>query len=419
MAEVGIGRGRIGTGTSAFVIVVFISVALYNVIELTLIIWWVFKRRGGIYFWSFVVATYGIAFYAVGFLLKNTGPQSTAGIYVYLTLIAVGWTCMITGQSMVLWSRLHLVLRDDSKMRLVLYLIIFDAITMHVPVIVLLYGTNSDDPGRFEHTYSIYEKLQVTVFFLQEVLISSIYIYETTKLSRVLSVMRNKKRSRRLMNHLIFVNIVIIVLDVAILALEYAGQYSVQTSYKALVYSAKLKLEFTILNRLVEMTTGNKESSSSDLTPCGRPGCGCGGSVHHQHHHNHELQHQSSYPLEPRHPTAAAIAADMPIYHARLPSQRERQRLPSVSYEAHAYSRNDSQHDLAGRGSSSSTTNNVFRTTEIVVMHEQRSQSTSSEPKKQNPGPSEPPNPPGDSEATPEHNASSFKSTSEVESSGP
>lgn len=372
-ADQGIGRGHIGDGPTAFVIIVFTSIALYNVIELTLIIWWVFKRRGGIYFWSFVVATYGIAVYSVGFILKNNGPQTGAGIYIYLTLIAVGWVCMVTGQSMVLWSRLHLVLRDEFKLRLVLCMIIFDAIAMHVPTIVLLYGTNSDESGRFEHTYSIYEKLQVTVFFVQEVLISSIYIYETTKLSRVLSVMRTKRRSRRLMNHLIFVNVVIIILDVAILALEYAGQYAIQTSYKALVYSAKLKLEFTILNRLVEMTTGNKESSSSDPTPCGRPGCACGGSASHSYQHCH---HHHSYPLTPRHPSAAVIAADVPIYHPRIPA-RQQERRPSVSYEAHAYSRNDSQHELTGRGSSSSTTNNVFRTTEIVVKHEQRSTSES------------------------------------------
>jgi hypothetical protein len=263
------------------------------------------------------VATYGIAVHCVGFLLKNTAPQNGARVYIYATLISLAWPCMVTGQSMVLWSRLHLVLRDEFKLRLVLYMIIFNAVAMHVPTIVLAYGTDSDDAGRFAPTYAIYEKLQVTVFVVQELIISGIYIFETTKLSRVLSVMRNKRRSRRLMNHLIFVNIIIITLDFAILALEYAGQYSLQTSYKTFVYSAKLKLEFTILNKLVEMTTGNKEPSSSEMTPCGRPGCGCGGSSSHTHWygHSHDLQRHASYPLGER--TASAIAADIPIYITR------------------------------------------------------------------------------------------------------
>lgn len=42
-------------------------------------------------------------------------------------------------------------------------------------------------------------------------------------------------------------------LDLTVLGLEYAGDYSVQTAWKGLVYSVKLKLEFSILNKLVEL----------------------------------------------------------------------------------------------------------------------------------------------------------------------
>jgi len=51
-----------------------------------------------------------------------------------------------------------------------------------------------------------------------------------------------------------------LVVDITILALEYAGLYDIQTSYKALVYGAKLKLEFSILNRLVELTKSRSTS---------------------------------------------------------------------------------------------------------------------------------------------------------------
>jgi hypothetical protein len=54
--------------------------------------------------------------------------------------------------------------------------------------------------------------------------------------------------------HLLWVNVFVILLDIPILCLEYTDYYDMQTAYKALVYSVKLKLEFRILNRLVEMT---------------------------------------------------------------------------------------------------------------------------------------------------------------------
>jgi hypothetical protein len=56
------------------------------------------------------------------------------------------------------------------------------------------------------------------------------------------------------MTHLIYVNVIIVVLDIAILGLEYSGLYDIQTVYKGFVYSVKLKFEFSILNRLIELT---------------------------------------------------------------------------------------------------------------------------------------------------------------------
>jgi hypothetical protein len=62
---------------------------------------------------------------------------------------------------------------------------------------------------------------------------------------------------------LIYVNAIIVFLDLTILGLEYSGLYDIQTAYKGLVYSVKLKLEFSILNRLVELTKNGKIASQS------------------------------------------------------------------------------------------------------------------------------------------------------------
>lgn len=262
-ADSGISRDSVPTGTTLTIILVFLSVAMYNVVELTFIILATFKRRRGLYFWSFIVATWGIAPYVVGFLIKAV--QAGAPGWLYSTLIVIGWCCMVTGQSVVLYSRLHIVLRNEFRLRLVLYMIIANAIICHVPIIVMVYGANSANPAPFVGPYSIYERVQVTLFFLQEAIISALYIHET------LLLMRARKRGgmggdadgpRKLMVHLITVNAIIVILDITILGLEYAGLYDLQTAYKAIVYSIKLKLEFSILNRLVEMT--QKSSSARE-----------------------------------------------------------------------------------------------------------------------------------------------------------
>jgi hypothetical protein len=225
--------GKVVTGPTGYVLVVFNSIAIYNVIELTFIVWGYFKRHSGLYFSSFLVATYGILIYSIGFLLKTKAPQSGAKLYV--TCIAVGWVAMITGQSMVLWSRLHLILRDRFKLRLVLHMIITNAIIMHIPVVILVYGANMPHPDPWLKPYSAYEKIQVTVFFIQELIISILYIIETAKLARIQTTVQHQRTPKRLIVHLIAVNIIIIILDITILAFEYADYYAFQTSWKPLL----------------------------------------------------------------------------------------------------------------------------------------------------------------------------------------
>ncbi|KAH6675181.1 hypothetical protein B0J14DRAFT_665605 [Halenospora varia] len=228
MTDSGIGKAESKSTTTIITIVVFLAIALYNVAELNFIIFATFKRRSGLYFWSFVVLTWGIAIYSIGFVIKDFQVSTQSSLYI--TLIIVGWCSMVTGQSVVLYSRLYIVLRDPIRLRFVLGMVIINAIICHIPIIVMVYGANSNHPEPFLALYSIYEK-----FLRPEGNIRG-------------------KTSRRLMNHLIYVNVIVVLLDITILGLEYSGLYDIQTAYKALVYSVKLKLEFSILNRLVELT---------------------------------------------------------------------------------------------------------------------------------------------------------------------
>jgi hypothetical protein len=104
----------------------------------------------------------------------------------------------------------------------------------------------------------------MTGFSLQEFIISGLYVFETRKILK-LSAMFRKKRTRQVMRHLICINILIIILDVSLLALEYANYFMIQGIYKAAVYGIKLRLEFSILNQLVDIAKGHKDDFGSNL----------------------------------------------------------------------------------------------------------------------------------------------------------
>lgn len=228
----------------------FLAIALYNVIELTFLIFAIFKERRGLYFWSFIIATWGIAPHGIGFILKFF--QVTKLDLLSAGIVGIGWVCMVIGQSVVLYSRLHLVVRDKAKIRWVLYMIIFNAVGFGIPLIVLAMGTNSPHSARFLPGFLIWDKVQIVVYSVQEGIISIIYIYETIHLLGNGSA-NTRGPLRKLLAHLILVNVMVLIFDITLLAIQFSGHYEIQTTYKTAVYSVKLKIEFSVLNRLVEV----------------------------------------------------------------------------------------------------------------------------------------------------------------------
>lgn len=246
----------------------FFAISLYNVIELNCIIFSTFKRRSGLYFWSFIFATWGIAPHAIGFVLKFFDLVSIWPLPV--ALVGVGFIAMVTGQSLVLYSRLHLVVQDARRIRWILYMIIFTSTFVDIPLMVLAFEVNSPDSDNFVHVFTIFDKVQIAIFFVQEALISIVYIYETIRLLGSGGEIK-RKPLRRLLAHLLLVNLVVLILDITLLGIQYAGDYEIQVAYKAAVYSIKLKIEFSVLNRLVSvvqgknLTFGNQSNNSNTL----------------------------------------------------------------------------------------------------------------------------------------------------------
>ncbi|EJT70930.1 hypothetical protein GGTG_11953 [Gaeumannomyces tritici R3-111a-1] len=187
------------------------------------IIFFTFKRRGGLYFWSMVAATVGVLVNASAFIINDLGLSRYQ--LVPAVLIIVGWILMTTGQAFVLYSRLRLLYVNPCVLRPVFYMIVANAVL----------GPPAD--GRRAHR---------------------------RQLPRARPHLREAGRLRNIILHLVAVNLLIVVLDIAILGLEYSGMYLLQTSYKAFVYSVRLKIEISILNRLVDFVRATRRVEFHD-----------------------------------------------------------------------------------------------------------------------------------------------------------
>lgn len=240
------------TGPTLFIVTSFIALASYNVLELSVFIYTTFKRRRGLYFWSMVIATWGIALNGSGYLIKFIRPDESPAIRAFSTvLILLGWCFMITGHSVVLFSRLHLLVSDHFKIRLVLTMIVVDALICHPPTFALFALVQSDNPQPYAAAYSVYEKFQLLIFFIQEVIISIIYIMESARFLRAratitrtpsLDMKTMNTDSRTVLRWLIAVNVLVVLLDFSILGFEFSGFYDLQTSWVSAPFIGVLRL---------------------------------------------------------------------------------------------------------------------------------------------------------------------------------
>lgn len=111
--------------------------------------------------------------------------------------------------------------------------------------------------------------MQLVVFFVQETSLSIIYILQTRKYLRGRSPLRERAWStpstvhgsdraqtsdqKAVLWQLVYANALIIALDITLLGIQCANLFHLQGAFKPCVYGIKLKVEFVILNRLINI----------------------------------------------------------------------------------------------------------------------------------------------------------------------
>lgn len=116
----------------ALAVVICSALSLYNALELELLILTTFHAYRGLYFWSLAVASFGVIPYVIGFMIEYFKISHN---YMALgtAIDVVGWALMVTGQSIVLYSRLWLVFNGGFKrlLKAIKWMIIFNGVTFH------------------------------------------------------------------------------------------------------------------------------------------------------------------------------------------------------------------------------------------------------------------------------------------------
>lgn len=193
---------------SSIIVTLALGLALYNCVELALLILTTFKRWRGLYFWSLSLCNFGVASYGLGMM---TDYWDLTVLWATKILVTVGWMTMITCQSLVLYSRLGLLVDNDKILRSVKWMIIINSCVVFTIVDVLDWGSTYSSDYSYTVGYFYIELIQITVFTLQELIISGLYVWKTYSLLQVVS----KQNTRSMVMQVLTINVIIIAMDVS------------------------------------------------------------------------------------------------------------------------------------------------------------------------------------------------------------
>ena len=193
---------------SSVIVTLAVALALYNSLEMILLVTSTFKKFKGLYFWSLVLCNLGVICFALGMMLSYF---ELCILWLAKVILDIGWVLMILFQALVLYSRLNLIYDSQKILQVVKWMIVFTAITLLIPVVVLDFGTTySSDPG-FARGYFYIEQIQMVGITAQELFISGLYVFKTIQLLKFIQ----KEHTRSMIWQLFAINVIIISMDVS------------------------------------------------------------------------------------------------------------------------------------------------------------------------------------------------------------
>ncbi|KAG7291337.1 hypothetical protein NEMBOFW57_001352 [Staphylotrichum longicolle] len=251
----------------SMIIAAFTGISWFIGAEINTSLFLLFKRRRGLYFWSAALSSWGVVLQPLFIILADFGIWTD--LKGSITMIYLTWLIMVIPQSWLLYSRLHLIASHGTMLRWIKFGLVFTSIVFSVPTIIMGTIAQATDisPGLFQINMT-WDRVQLTVYFAQETALSMLYIWQARKYLRSSSLLsqphldstsansntptRAGSETKQVLSHLVFANLLVIALDIALLGVQYAGLFYLQGAFKPCVYGVKLKVEFAILNRLVE-----------------------------------------------------------------------------------------------------------------------------------------------------------------------
>ncbi|KAK3168831.1 hypothetical protein OEA41_005279 [Lepraria neglecta] len=239
----------------------FIGITLYLMLDVNVGIWRLFKKTQGLYYWTMKLGTLAVGVDAIGVIIKYLVPNSGYIWPLYTTFMLVGWSIYAPAQLLVLYSRLHLINQGYQIQRWVLIMILSTLFCLVLPTWIVVWPGYDIDPkvsSLWSPREAIVERYTQIGFTLVECVLSGVYVWPLLGLLSLKATVRQ----RQVMLDIIYVNVVIVASEIAVVILVYLNQLGISHPLQAFSYALKLKLEFVVLNQLMAVAARGLKKES-------------------------------------------------------------------------------------------------------------------------------------------------------------
>ncbi|PYI36010.1 hypothetical protein BP00DRAFT_329112, partial [Aspergillus indologenus CBS 114.80] len=227
----------------------FVAVAAFGSLELLLLIFDFFKRRRGLYFWSLLLSTLAtLIFTIVITLLWFAVPQARFGL---VFVIVICYPTLNVGNTLVIYSRLHLV-TSGRKIRWLFWMIVISSVVFLLPQAIIVTISASPDGEHVRDLYRVFEKLSVTATCVREMIVGGVFVWATARNLKPLIVIKGRE-GRKMVIYLIIATTMMVVTDIIIVVVVLCGQLYIISALTAFFSVLKLKLEFFSLGKLIRL----------------------------------------------------------------------------------------------------------------------------------------------------------------------
>ncbi|KAL3469155.1 hypothetical protein BJX99DRAFT_241970 [Aspergillus californicus] len=233
---------------NALSVPILLSIAAYNTFELLVWIFNPFRSRRGLYFYSILIADFGL----MGYLLISYMMFFRVYNKVLSSIWGISYATLLTAHILDLYSRLHLLLPHNlGVLRFVQLMIIITSCLVVPAQLAIAFGITVDQ-ARFALAEYTIERISFLGSCVREFIVCAIYIVQAFKQLQPIVIAKGRA-GRKVMVDIIIVHVVVVVLDIGFIVVMSLNVSDIESAYGGMLYSVKLKMEFAILNALVAL----------------------------------------------------------------------------------------------------------------------------------------------------------------------